>query len=71
MARLRLGKRVQLFENCFLDAPQFRENCFCAGVMGCDVAPARTGGKHRYHGYNEFPSVVPNDGGSPQASDRN
>ena len=70
MARLQFWKRVLLIENCFLDAPRFRENCFCPEVMGCDIATARTLGTHRYRSSYRFPSVLPDERCSPQGSDR-
>ena len=32
---------------CFLDAPQFRENCFCLGFIGGDYSRLCAVGKHR------------------------
>ena len=59
-----------LVGNCFLDAPWFRKNYFCAEFMASDFAPSRTIGKHRYGGFSNLASVLSNDCGSPQGNDR-
>jgi hypothetical protein len=48
---------ILLIGNCFLDAPRFRENCFCAGFIGGNFAPSRTRGKHRLGGCCQFAPV--------------
>ena len=48
----------RLIRNCFLNAAQFREICFCVGLIDYNFAPARTFGKYRTRGFCNLEEVL-------------
>ena len=65
-----IAQRRELLIGICLDAPRFRENCFCVGFIDGEVASSWAVDKHRFGGGCKLASVLPCDRCSPQGNGR-